>query len=420
MKPRILFCLLFVTIKAFADHPGEGGDNLPDLINEAIANSASLQAKGEFLEAAKDHASATRSGYAPTLSAAGGRRLDGGSDIPSSSANFAQLDAIWNLYRGGADSTKHSMARTEVEISTREQQAKRLEVATAVAETFYEMQYVSESIALIDKMILLTRPGKDIARKRSSTGQTSSIDAIEFDILDSKLHSQRAAYQSDELTLEQRMRGYLGRPDSKPVKVRGHLNRQTWQVIRTELTAKALTENPDAAIAALHAEKAKLAVTAANSGFLPSVDAKGSWGKLANRDRALSEPTWSTELRVTLPLFNGLSTVRERQSHTHQKAAYELESQNLRRHIQTQLSDQLNRLKSVEQRLSIEENSASQAERYLKMTQSEYERGIRNSPDLAAAIDLVLGAHLRNLELRREWHQAKTRAQALTGVIPSA
>lgn len=420
MMRNILFCLLFVASKAFADHPGQGSEKLQDLINEALANSPSLQARGEFLEAAKDHASGTRSGYVPSLAAVGGRKVDGGGDVPPSSSNFAQLDATWNLYRGGADRTKHSIANTEVEISTREQQAKRLEVATAVAETFYEMQYVSESLALVDKMILLTRPGKDIARKRSSTGQTSSIDALEFDILDSKLRSQRAAYQADELTLAQKMRGYLGRPDSKPVKVHGHLLRSTWQVNRTGLTEKALAENPEAAIAALNAERAKLGVAAVNSGFLPSLDAKGSWGKLANRDPTLTEPTWSTELRVTVPLFSGLSTLRERQSLTHERAAYEFESQNIRRHIQTELSDQLTRLKSVEQRLVIEENSASQAERYLKMTQSEYGRGIRNSPDLAAAIDLVLGAHLRNLELRREWHQAKIRAQALSGVLPSA
>ena len=416
----LLFILWLLAGHAFADHPGEGSEKLPDMISEALANSPGIQAKVEHLNAAKDRVQGSRSGLAPTVSAAGGRKTDGGGDSEIVGTNFAQLDAAWNLYRGGSDQSKQRIADLETEIASRELQSEKLKAAEAVAETFFELQYISESLALIEDMITQTKRGKDTARRRMATGQTTSVDALEFDILESKLRSQMAAYQTDESILSQKMHSYLDRAENKPIKVHGHLLRSSWAMNFDELEAHALSENPRIAAAKLNAERVNGDLSVLRAEFFPSVDAMGSWGKLANSSPTATKPSWSTELRVTVPLFTGLSTVKARDAKTHEKSALDLEILNVKREIQTELLEQITRMRSFEQRLVLEENSMSQADKYLKLTQSEYARGIKNSPDLASAMDLVLNAHLRNLELRREWYRARVRIQGITGKVPSA
>lgn len=417
---RYLFIILIAMAnESYADHPHEGSDKLPDLINEALATSPNIRAKSEFVLAAKERISGTKAGLAPTLSAAGGRKTEGGGDSNVTGSNFAQLDATWNLYRGGLDRSKQQSSDVEFKIASQQLQAEKLEIATAVAKTFFELQYIGESIDLIDSMISLTQSGKDAAKRRLSTGQSTSVDALEFDILDSKLRSQRAAYQADESSLIQKMRMYIGRSEATPIKVKGHLVRSSWQVNSDELTKRLLSENPNIVIAALNTEKARLELSAVNAAFMPSIDASGSWGKLASSTTSGTKPSWSTELRLTVPLFSGLSTVSERRSKSHDWAGFELEELNTKRTIQAEFSEHIVKLKSLEQRLTLEENSVAQAEKYLKLTKDEYARGIKNSPDLAAAMDLVLAAHLRNLELRRDWYQAKMHIQSISGSIPS-
>ena len=418
-----LFLLLSVCLWAeqvFADHPGQGSEKLPDLIAEALANSPAISAEGELLNAAKDHESIAVSSFSPSLSAAAGRKIEGGSDVPVFKGSpFAQLDATWNLYRGRGDQFKKNIASIEAQIVSSELEAKKMSLASSVAQTFAEIQNTSESLDVIEKMISAVRHGKDTARRRFSTGQTTSVDALEFEILDDKLRSQRAAYQADEVTLTQQMRSLLGRPETQLVKVQGHLPRATGQLDQTELTTRLLSKNQDLAIANLKVEQAKSEINVSTSKFLPLVDAKGSWGRLSTSPISTKRMSWSAEISMTMPIFSGLSTVKDRSAKIHEKAAYELDVVNIQKTVQTELYSLVSRLKSLEKRQILEENTSEKADKYLQMTNAAYGRGIKSSADLAAAFELVLAVHLRNLEFRKEWCRTKFGIQTLTGSLPS-
>jgi outer membrane protein len=420
MRLVMLLSLFLLADQASADHPGQGAEKLSDLIQEALASSPEIQAEMELLNAANDREKGARSALAPSIAAVAGRKIDGGGDkSPFAGSNFSQLDATWNLYRGGADRYKKNVASTEVEIAFRELELKRIELAESVAQTFTEMQNNSEALNLIEKMISDARSGKEAARRRFSTGQTTAVDTLEFDILENSLKSQRAAYQAEEVSLAQKMRSLLGRGESRTVKAEGHLAHSTWQINREDLVATALSKNQELMIAILNAQRAKLELDISNSKFLPLVDAKGSWGKLSNRPFTDKRPAWSAEMRVTVPLFSGLSSVNERSAKIHEKSANEFEILNVKRTLQTEIYSLVSRLKSLEQRQILEEKSSDQADKYLQLTNSEYRRGIKNSADVSAALALVLSVQLRNLEFRKDWSLTKIKLQSLTGSIPS-
>ena len=122
---------------------------------------------------------------------------------------------------------------------------------------------------------------------------------------------------------------------------------------------------------------------------------------------------------MTMPIFSGLSTVKDRSAKIHEKAAYELDVVNIQKTVQTELYSLVSRLKSLEKRQILEENTSEKADKYLQMTNAEYGRGTKSSADLAAAFELVLAVHLRNLEFRKEWCRTKFGIQTLTGSLPS-
>lgn len=401
-----------------ADHPNEGKAALEELTQEALANSLSIAESKSTLESAKAAEKAARGAFFPELSAVGAsiaNRLD--EEKNSGTAIFGRAE--WNVYRGGRDQAELSHAKALGDFAEKKSSVVQAEVARNVARLYYEMLFLTESAALKEKAIQLNDEQIKLAKAKRSSGFTSEADVIEFELREATLRSDLKQIAQDREEKARELMVVLGRRDVGPgIEVKGHLVRDD-RVPRKAALMGMIDKGSEILSVDAELSEARRDQAIARSGLFPRVDVDAKYGRLSNEERVFAENNnYSVEVRVTVPLFSGLSSVNEISATRAKSAAKELERQRKRASASSTAESFFLKLSSLKERLDLEEKTLARSEEYYKITVGEYRRGVKNSPDMVGATERLLEARIRNLEFRKEFYLTRLSLEELVGVFP--
>lgn len=388
---------------AFAHHPNEGTLTLPTLIENAYKSNLELQEAQKQLESISASRRKTVSPFLPQVSVEGGYQslqLDGERTRGSLVYGLATL----NLYRGGKDFSQR-------ESQTREEQFQKLmltktqaRIERMVSKKYYELLYLLEGITLKEQAIEANGNQMALARRKKASGFTSDADVLEFELREATLRSDVNFLKREETVRERELARLIGLDLDQALRVAGHLERSHFSKQSNELLQLAQLENESLKESEKDFALSELDYKAAFGDYLPRVDIEGKYGRLANEERVYTRnDNYSLGLKVSIPIFSGLDTVYARKSRASAMARNEIALTRVRQEIQVQLENGLSKLKSVEERLDLEEQNLDRSKRYYEITLAEYKRGVKNSPDVAGAAERFFDSRLRNLEYRKDY-----------------
>jgi outer membrane protein TolC len=86
-----------------------------------------------------------------------------------------------------------------------------------------------------------------------------------------------------------------------------------------------------------------------------------------------------------------------------------------RREAEAHLESELGELRLLHDQIHSAEENVVRAERYYKLTQSEYGRGVKNSPDVLGASEKLFENKLKRLEIIKDFQIAKSHVLAKIG-----
>jgi outer membrane protein len=176
--------------------------------------------------------------------------------------------------------------------------------------------------------------------------------------------------------------------------------------------------NNEISIEQLHTRILESKVSVESSKFLPSVDAKGSIGRLtSDTNPDLGQPGWSAEVVLTVPIFDGMSTLRNRDSAVHLLSSQQLVANYTERKVRQEIKDVISHFTSLDTRLSVEDIAVQKSAELLKAIKLEYKRGIRDSSSLASATETLMTTQLKSLDLKRDWYNTRVKLLTLTGEV---
>lgn len=400
----ILASLLFLMpMYSFADHPGEGQITIKNLTQEALENNLEIRARLKKIEVSEMLEKSLRSGFYPKLSLEAGPQI---SRIENNKKTGMALygKAEWNLYRGGSELIKSKRASEELERSKRYKDSFKNEVKSRVAQLYYELQFASESKALLEQALQLNDQQKKIAVKKNQAGFTSSSDVLEFELREATLKSDLLFTDQKLNDVSRQLGTLLSRPsESGMIAVKGHLERKDFKVDRAKLI-ETLKQNNDV-LASVESEKkiASLEKQEIESSFRPQINIEGLYGRLGNEEEVYQDKNnFALLLKVSVPLFSGLETFYGAKA-----AKARIESMSFageQSHIETvsELDQSFSKIIILGKRLDLEEANLARSMKYYESTFKEYKLGQKNSPDMVGASERVIDARLRNLEYRRD------------------
>lgn len=401
---------------ALADHPLEGPVTLRQLLNEAALSNKAVQEAAKSVDLKAAEARARFGAYLPELSIAGGPqavKLD--EDRSSGTAFYAAID--WNLYRGGTDRIALERARIERQLSEREFEFTKARISREVAQIYFNLLFLDESIALNETALKMNAEQMKLAQAKKSAGFTSSADVLEFDLREATLRSDLQEFYRERAAANRELGVLLGRSDPAPeLKISGHLARDKFQSDMESVVEKASSLNPAVVAAEQDLLLSQLEKDTAKAGYLPTLNLDAQYGRLLSDDTVYrNRDNFRASLQFKLPLFSGLTTKNSVQAASTLVEREDIRLSKRRLEVRSAAENAIQRLKSVQERLDLEERTLARSEEYYKLTLGEYRRGVKNSPDMVGAAERLVDARRRNLQFRKEFQLAKLDILALTG-----
>lgn len=382
-------------------------EDIPRLVREGnqAAAGAALHNK-----AARSRERSLLRSFLPTASVdAGAERFQTGNH-GGMTQPYGSAEARVNLLRGGRDRWhERRLAGLAALTSARSD----VELASMIAEArhaYLRLVHAREMGMLIKDALLENQRLLERADRRIRRGLATETDRLEFELGGSQLKEDEESFAHSELQLRLRLAALLGLPAGAEITTAHRLE----HVHDESLLGRAFEPgaHPEAAQLAAQGEAARADSKAASLWWAPSLDAYAGKYLYTLRDReypsARHRDDFAVGGKLSLRLFDGGAERAEAR-------ARRLEAEAAGKSLAQRRNDLRARVRIIEEELKHDhdlvhfaEDRIELARRYFNSTLDEYERGVKNSLDVHAAAQRLLGYRRQLAERRRDYGLTKT------------
>lgn len=316
------------------------------------------------------------------------------------------------LYSGGRDqleSERRNLTAKKKEFASTRVRSEELQKSRML---FWEILYLQEKLALLEASVKVNSKNLQSALRRIRSGVATDSDRFEFEMkeVDLKREQQRA-----QLDLSRR-RGEL----AVHLSLEGELQFPTAMTHDHEF--EKLLEHSHADHEFLYKEhelesdSARLASKSVGREWIPRLKAFAVYNKYNEREKERGEDTETVVgLRLSMDLGSAISSRSETLALLKEAQSADQMAQLKRREVHAVVESDILELKLLHEQVHEAEENIQRAEKYDRLTQSEYGRGVRNSLDVLSASEKLFDMKNKRLEIVRDFRKAKAQVLAKIG-----
>lgn len=323
-----------------------------------------------------------------------------------------------NLFNGGRDLLEGERRSLEAERKENEGALMAAGELSRVRELYWRSIYLRDYTELLREARKNSATSLQAAERRFKSGVATEADRVEFEMQDIDLKRELERSELERKNLHRTLAVALAFPEETVFELPEELiHEHDWEpAIQHGEADHAFLVKP----AELQAAAAAAAAESAGRAWWPKLDAYAGYHQLNQREETEHEAARDRRervvgLRLSMDLFNGLLGNPEANAAAAEAEAARLEASFARKELESQLHGQIGELKLLHAQVHEAEENVKRAERYLRLTQSEYGRGVKNSPDMVGAMEKLLGMRQKRLEIIRDFQMAKSLVLARVG-----
>ncbi len=324
-----------------------------------------------------------------------------------------------NLYNGGKDRVESDMRSIESERRAVVREQVLSEELRSARTRFWELIAGKERIDLLDSMLKINSQNLSSAERRIRSGVATESDRVEFemkavdlkrDLAEARL-KQENTYRQFAVALGFDAKAKLRLPEKM------EHNHDFEDMLKHEAKDHEFLFRDDI----LRGKKAELAASKERRVWLPKVEAFAGYKRFNEREEESTpgSPGRRDEtvlgLRLSIQTDDLVGSRREAVALNKEAAADFERAEFKRREVEAHMENEVSELRFLHDQVHDAEVNIARAERYYKMTQSEYARGVKNSPDVLGASEKLFESRSKRIELIREFQVAKSHVLAKLG-----
>lgn len=410
----ILFVLGFPPPGMAAQNSGQtkvSFEDLPRLVREKNDN---VQAAQSTLRAEEKRTGYLTRSFLPHVSAnVGGEEFKTGSD-PLERQGYWKVEGKVNVYRGGRDSLENSVRETSARIAGSSFSYEFQQELKEARRTYWKLVATTKLINDRKESLEKNELNLKSARRRSGAGVATTADALQFELQKTLLAQELKKLQLQQDLLRNQLSVAIGLDEHEGLHVEGDFPHPDEQLKVGEINLK---NNLGVTILNERENAASLKRAQAARWWHPKVDIYTSYGLPSLSDdyaRALRrDREWAVGVRIGLDLGEGFEMRNE-------AGAKALEAESLQRRAshkarETVAADHELRhdLKLLHELIHDADKDIEKTEKFLKLTEDEYRRGVKNGPDLLGAFQQLYEFRQRRTDLYRDYHETYAELTAL-------
>lgn len=411
------FLVFFIALDAMAQGKPVSAhsisyDDLPKMVKE---RNEKVQSAEFTLKASEERTGSWTRSFAPKFTIEGGREQYSSDGLPRAGAPFWKFNTSINLYRGGKDALESDARQANVR-AARASFGQEMNVELKEARQTY-WKIVATQILLADRKSNQEKNEKNLrsARRRVGAGVATSADAVQFELQGTIVSQEIKKLELELDTNRSKLSTALGLDEHENLVIKSEFPKpQPLEAIpavpsEDQLEVKVLNERR--IFERLKQEQAE-------RWWRPTVDLYSSYGiRPLSEDYDHASFGWkelTMGVRVSVDLGEGGSALRESRARSFEASALERQAAHRIREVKAADHEIRHDLKILAVLLLDADRDVEKAERFLKLTESEYTRGAKNGPDLLGAFQTYHEFKDRRTELYREYFDAQAELLALT------
>lgn len=388
--------------------------NLRELVE---GRNPRLEAARAEVAAAKEREGYLERSFLPSLEiyAAGESFKTGLQAQKSQPAYGAELKL--NLLNGGRDQAGNEIRKLETQKRGYQQLREGAEQLELTRRAYWEILFLREKIKSIESSLQLNRQNLQSAQRRIRSGLSTDSDRFEFEMRDVDLRRERSHTELLVLQGQKNLAVLLALAPDENLQLSESLAHEH----DYELELKDVGNEAEFLFKAeeLQSEQALRQAEAEGKEAYPKLDAYAAYSQFNEREEEFAEARDRTQsvvgLRLSMSLSRGLESRSEARALRQEASATKRRSEQMRTEAKSFISLKLAELKVLHDQVHEAEENIVRAERYYRLTQSEYGRGVKNSPDVLGAAEKLFGRQQKRLEIVRDFQVAKAEVLSRLG-----
>ncbi len=414
---KLLVCLCFINSALATVNIGQSNihafvDSNPDVQSLRYRLVASQKLKGNL----------TRS-FLPKVNLSFGQEKYSTGPYDHVTQPFGGIEAKINIFNSGKDNIENDKRSLEAEVSEIDSTMLKAQVLAEIRRALAQLAYFEETGDILRSALSNNLFNMEAAKKRVSAGLTSTTDSLDFKQQDIMMHQELSTVEYEIGVVKRLLLILFGHePDQEVIVsyVNTHPEHENELIHETQIK-NARGESLLVKKAFFQSEIAKLEMSSAKRWWSPTVDLYGYALRFTQKEREYARADQRNDVaigfRISMPLFDGGEGIRVAQSKTDISSAQESMARSKELEFAKNRSDISKRLELTHKLIHGAEENVEVMNKYRQGILSEYNRGVKNSPDVLQANQRWIHSKNQFAEIKRNYHFALADALYLRGII---
>ncbi len=388
-------------------------EELPKLVRD---RNASAQASSRAAEAVVAREGYLRRSFLPRISVKAGQESAKVGAAAREELGYWSAEARINIFSGGRDRLEEGARRAESEAA---KTRAGFEFHNELLKARKNYWHLTATLLLIEDLREAIHGNDEnikAARKRLGAGVTTAADAVQFELEKTILVQNLKRLEHEEDVLKNRLSVLLGLSEHKELRVEKRIpHPPEAEFQEREIAAE---ENLEVRMFRKQADSEKLRARQSNRWFWPKFDLYARHGQPSLSDDYTLAVRKETEsiagVNLTLDLGQAFHDRAESLAQAQQSQSYAARAEHRAREVRADSHELQHDLRLLHELLHDADADVERARNFLRLTKSEYARGVKNGPDLREAFLKLYEFRRRKIELGLEYQSAKAELEALT------
>lgn len=404
-----MWFVLFCSQVLAAPLPSEA---LPRLLEK----NGQFQEQQLLLDAIESKKGVLRRSFIPRLEGRVGRErftLGPGATLEQS---YATLEARLNLFNGGKDRLAGQQQALAVLSQTHEKETGQRRILTRVRSLWNAWVHHNSAVTIIKAALEQNSKHLTAAQKRQRAGLATIADELIFQQYALELE-QELAREEEEVDDHAKMLQAVLNLSELPT-----LPGEAKMVHLDELIERTFVadDHPESQKHAIKSQGLALERMKQARWWTPRLDIYGAITQYSDRqqffERSQDRDDVAIGAMITIDLYDGGSSLAERRAKVFETRAQELLKEQRSRELTAEHEKSVVHVRLTHKLLEKAQASLKLAEKYRQVTVSEFQRGVKNSPDVREANHLVLTSQLNVAQTRWDHDEAQTHLMEFLGL----
>jgi outer membrane protein len=322
------------------------------------------------------------------------------------------------LFTGGLNLANYRLARLGVDLSKENVEVVKRDLVLEARVGYFNILKAQKFRDVAEQQVKQFEAQLEVTKAFFDVGIVPKNDLLQAEVQLANARQGLAAAENGLATAKASFNTLLRREIVAPLEVVDILSYKPFPLKYEESLEEAFRQRPEIKIAQLNIDQSKENVKVAKSGYFPTVNLAGNYGRVseeAGLNGDMKDERWTVQALATITLFNwGNTAYKVGENKVKVTQAEDSKTQLIDSITLEVRNDYLNML-VAEKNINVAEKSIEQAEENLRMNEERYKYQVATQTDVINAVTLLTQARVNYYGALSDFNVAKAQLERAMG-----